>query len=149
MITVRMPVAAIVTFVWIGYVCSISFMEAWLKFTAPGVTLPIGLSIGRLVFNALNKVEWIFALSVLGNIIYAKQYKVTFNSWYLITISILLLQTIWLLPALDARAEQYVQGQTPPASNLHYYFVVLEVIKVTGLSLFGISQFRNNKQLST
>ena len=42
---------------WLGFVLSISFMEAWLKFQAEGVTQIIGLSIGRLVFNALNKVE--------------------------------------------------------------------------------------------
>jgi hypothetical protein len=40
------------TFVRIGFLGAISFMEAWLKFKAPGVTLPI--SIGRLVFSALN-----------------------------------------------------------------------------------------------
>jgi len=43
-----------------GFVLSISFMEAWLKFQAEGVTQAIGLSIGRLVFGALNKVEWFF-----------------------------------------------------------------------------------------
>lgn len=38
------------TFVWLGMVLAISFLEAPLKFRAPGVTLPIGLGIGRLVF---------------------------------------------------------------------------------------------------
>jgi len=51
MTTVKMPVAAICTFVWIGFVCAISFMEAWLKFRAPGITVPLGLGIGRLVFQ--------------------------------------------------------------------------------------------------
>ena len=46
-----------IAFIWAGFVCAISFMEAWLKFRAPGVTLPVGLSIGRLIFSALNKVE--------------------------------------------------------------------------------------------
>jgi hypothetical protein len=36
-----------VTFVWLGMVLAISFLEAPLKFRAPGVTLPIGLAIGR------------------------------------------------------------------------------------------------------
>ena len=43
------------SFLWIGFICAISFMETRLKFRAPGVTLPIGLSIGKLVFRALNK----------------------------------------------------------------------------------------------
>ena len=50
---------------WLGFVLSISFMEAWLKFQAEGVTQIIGLSIGRLVFNALNKVELFFFANLL------------------------------------------------------------------------------------
>ncbi len=44
-------------FIWLGMVLAISFLEAPLKFRAPGVSLPIGLGIGRLVFRALNAVE--------------------------------------------------------------------------------------------
>ena len=51
----------ITVFLWSGF-CAISFMESWLKFRAPGVSLPIGLGIGKLVFNALNKMEWVFAV---------------------------------------------------------------------------------------
>ena len=47
-------VAAAVTFVWLGTVLGISFLEAPLKFRAPGVTLPIGLGIGRLVFDSIQ-----------------------------------------------------------------------------------------------
>lgn len=48
---------ALLMIFWVGLVCAISFMEAWLKFQAPGVTLTIGLSIGMKVFTALNRVE--------------------------------------------------------------------------------------------
>ena len=47
-------VAAAAIFVWLGMVLAISFLEAPLKFRAPGVTLQLGLGIGRLVFRALN-----------------------------------------------------------------------------------------------
>src|SRR5664279_3321230 len=46
-----------VAFVWLGMVLAISFLEAPLKFRAPGITLPLGLGIGRLVFRALNGCE--------------------------------------------------------------------------------------------
>jgi hypothetical protein len=39
-------VAAAAPFVWLGMVLAISFLEAPLKFRAPGVTLPPGLGIG-------------------------------------------------------------------------------------------------------
>ncbi len=54
-------VAVAATFVWLGMVLAISFIEAPLKFRAPGVTLQIGLGIGRLVFRALNGVELLLA----------------------------------------------------------------------------------------
>lgn len=51
-----------VAFVWVGMVLGISFLEAPLKFRAPGITVPIGLGIGRLVFTALNRIELVFAI---------------------------------------------------------------------------------------
>ena len=52
-------------FVWLGMVLAISFLEAPLKFRAPGVTLQIGLGIGRLVFRALNSAEVLLAVGIL------------------------------------------------------------------------------------
>ena len=51
--------AFVITLLWLGFVCAISFVEAPLKFKAPGVELKHALSIGRLVFHALNRVELI------------------------------------------------------------------------------------------
>src|SRR6185312_3281092 len=58
-------VATALTFVWLGMVLAISFLEAPLKFRAPGVTLQIGLGIGRLVFRALNVCEAVLAAVIL------------------------------------------------------------------------------------
>ena len=63
--------AAAVAFVWLGMVLAISFIEAPLKFRAPGVTLEVGLGIGRLVFRALNTVEVIIAVILLMEIVLA------------------------------------------------------------------------------
>jgi hypothetical protein len=49
-----LAVATGVTFVWLGMVLAISFLETPLKFHAPEVTLRVGLGIGRVVFRALN-----------------------------------------------------------------------------------------------
>ncbi len=140
---VEQPVALICVFTWIGFVCSISFLEAWLKFRAPGVTLPIGLGIGRLVFAALNKVEWVFALTILIGI-YTRPSIIEIKTKipFILTVLILLTQTIWLLPALDIRAEMYINRQNVSQSNLHIYFVIAEILKVGGLFLFGIKLFK-------
>ncbi len=144
MTVVNHPIALISTFLWIGFVCAISFLEAWLKFKAPGVTLPIGLGIGRLVFSALNKVEWVFAIAITANLIFSKwQWTQLNSSFLLIPIILLIIQTFWLLPALDARAELRIQGASVTPSNLHFYFVAMELIKVIGLFVWGIRLFKN------
>lgn len=118
-------------------------MEAWLKFRAEGVTIGIGLSIGRLVFSALNKVEWIFAIAILIEILLSNErwFSSKFIA-YFIPFLILILQTFVLLPQLDARALLHIQQAVVPASNLHFYYVGMEVIKVISLSLFGILLFQ-------
>ena len=59
-------IAAAVVFVWLGMVAAISFLEAPLKFQAPGITVQLGLGIGRLVFRALNAVEIVLATVVVA-----------------------------------------------------------------------------------
>ena len=140
---VEHPVALICAFTWIGFVCSISFLEAWLKFRAPGVTLPIGLGIGRLVFAALNKVEWLFAIAIIISI-YTNPVLVELKqkTVFFIVLTFLAVQTAWLLPSLDARAELHISGQHVEQSNLHIYYIIAEMIKVTALFLFGIKLFK-------
>jgi len=144
MTVVKMPIALICTFLWIGFVCAISFMEAWLKFRAPGIRVPLGLGIGRLVFNALNKVELVFALIVIINIFYNTSEILKWqNLFFAFPVILLLIQTFWLLPALDARAELHIQGQIVPPSNLHFYYVGLEFVKVASLTFFGLTLLKN------
>lgn len=143
----KWPVMIGCVFLWIGFVCAISFMEAWLKFRAPGITVPLGLGIGRLVFQALNKVEWFFAILILGNMLLSKTAFFSRNNlFYLIPLTLLLLQSVWLLPALDARAELHIQGLPVPDSFLHVYYVGMEMVKVIGLMIIGISLFTEMTQ---
>src|SRR3546814_20703892 len=65
-------VATAFTFVWLGMVLAISFIEAPLKFRAPGVTIPLGLGIGRLVFRALNSVELLLAPAIVVCLVVAE-----------------------------------------------------------------------------
>lgn len=131
------------TFLWLGFVGAISFMEAWLKFRAPGITLPLGLGIGRLVFHALNIVEWVLLIGKLINLYLHHGFSYQpFYFWLIIPIVILILQTIWLLPALDARAELYIQGEVVPPSKLHFVYVLFELLKVSFLITFGIKLFK-------
>jgi len=137
-------------FLWIGFVCAISFMEAWLKFRAPGVTLPLGLGIGSTVFKALNKVEWVFAvLMVVDLFLLHRGAGINLpRILLLVAILILIIQTLWLLPALDARIPLYQQGIEPPSSPLHLYYVGIEVVKVICLIITAIHLFRSIRIIS-
>lgn len=145
MTRVEQPVALICVFIWIGAVGAISFLEAWLKFRAPGVTLGIGLGIGRLVFNALNKIEWVFMSVVLLSSIW---YKLPLFTWLeclpVAVLGILALQTWWLLPLLDERALLRIAGKEVSPVPYHLYFVLGEIFKMGGLILYGIGLFKQS-----
>jgi ABC-type transport system involved in multi-copper enzyme maturation permease subunit len=142
-IVVKDPLAVAAIYLWIGFVCAISFMEAGLKFKAPGVNMQIGLGIGRLVFSALNKTEWVFAMAIFFSFFITKQSLFSINNlFYYIPFILLFIQTIWLLPALDKRAEMRINGMEVEASLLHIYYVVIEVIKVISLLIFSVKQFK-------
>jgi uncharacterized membrane protein (DUF485 family) len=139
---ITQPLALASVFLWIGFVGAISFMEAWLKFRAPGVTLPIGLGIGRLVFAALNKVEWVFALIIAISAFRNRRQAIPMQTGLLLgAIAILIIQTAWLLPGLDARAELHISGASVPHSNLHIYYVAAEGLKMVCLVLLGAGHF--------
>lgn len=139
----KYPVAIVCIFTWIGFVCAISFMESWLKFRAPGITVPLGLGIGKLVFGMLNKIEWILAIAILLQLIFEKELFASRGNLLLwIPVSILVLQSAWLLPLLDARADLHIRGLKPLPSNLHWIFIVLECIKLAFLFIVGISFFK-------
>src|SRR6478735_5396258 len=121
---------------WAGMIIGISFIEAPVKFTAPHVTLAIGLGIGRLVFGVMNKVEIGFCAILLSGLFFRKMPKNIWVTAGLIT-SVLAVQTAWLLPALDVRALSVIAGETPPPSNLHFVYVGLEFVKFGLLLVAG------------
>ena len=143
--TVKSPSIVIFTFLWIGFICAISFLESWLKFQAPGITIPLGLGIGRLVFDALNKIEWFFMIGITILLIINKQKPKELKIIALgIIVLVLVLQTVWLLPAMDIRAVKLLNNEVLPPSNYHYYYVTAEVLKVSNLGVFGMSLFKRN-----
>ncbi|MBY5957125.1 hypothetical protein KUV50_03185 [Membranicola marinus] len=141
MMTVIDPVLIVLTFLWIGFVCAISFMEAGLKFRAPGVTIPVGLSIGRVVFGALNKVEWVLAAAIVLNYVLFHHVYSWNMAWIAGAILILKIQTLWMLPALSQRAKNISEGVSLPPSSLHRYYLLLEVSKVAILFVYGVHLF--------
>jgi len=128
-------------FLWAGMVGAISFLEAPLKFTAPHITIPLGVGIGRVVFHALNKVEIaLCALAAMAAIYVRVPRRVGVALGVLA--GLLLLQTFWLLPALDVRAEALLNGTPPPANSLHPLYIAVEASKLLLLLTTGCLAFR-------
>ena len=127
-------------FIWVGLILGISFLEAWLKFRAPGVTTAIGLGIGRLVFGALNKLEWLLTL-VLILTLFTRQIPLLSDSGMMLSVIVvvLLTQTLWLLPALNKRAFRVINDRPVKPSGLHVIFIAAELAKIVLLVLTGIS----------
>lgn len=125
-------------FLWLGLLIGISFMEAPLKFKAPGITLELGLGIGRLVFATLNKMELALAVIIFfPAITLFRNYKVAILSLS-VALLILLVQTFYLLPLLDIRAEAILQHKQVLPSSLHISYIGMEVAKLLLLANCGI-----------
>jgi len=133
-------VAAI--FVWLGMVLAISFLEAPLKFRAPGVTLQIGVGIGRLVFRALNTVEALLAVGILIALV-AGHPPVGFIVAFAIVVVGLLVQLLGVRPRLKRRSDAVLAGQNAPRSRAHYAYVALEVTKLVALAMGGFLLLTN------
>lgn len=129
---------------WAGLIGGISFLEAPLKFQAPGITIPLGLGIGQLVFQALNKIE-VVLLVVILICTYPTSLK-NLDGLFLVFITILLLtDTFWLLPLLDERAKLVLNGKPITESYHHLLYIVIESFKFLSLVILG---FLNLKDLS-
>lgn len=134
----KYSISLVFSFVWLGFVCAISFMEAWLKFEADGVTLPIGLSIGKVVFTWLNRVEWMFALIIFFNFFISNHNLNYLKALFIIILVGLALQSVWIFPILEKRADLIIAGQSVQSSFYHLFYIIIEFIKAVSLLLLGI-----------
>jgi hypothetical protein len=130
-------VAVAVVFVWLGMVAAISFIETPLKFRAPGVTLPIGLGIGRLVFRALNGCELVLAVVLIGAFFVAPSASGAVVAAGAAVV-MLLAQVLLVRPRLTRRSDAVLAGVEGPRSRAHWAYVGLELVKVAGLLITGV-----------
>ena len=117
-------------------------MEAPLKFQSELVDTRVGVSIGRIIFTMLNRVEVLFLVIYTILTLVSGNFK---RSYLLhVLIGIVVIQTFILLPFLDDRAIQIVAQQPVEDSILHVNYVLLEIIKV--IVLLWISIYEIKKQ---
>jgi hypothetical protein len=124
-------------YVWLGMLVAISFVEAPLKFRAPGVTLQIGLGIGRLVFRALNAAELVLGLTVLVAL-QVEPPPSRVLAAILVAVIALGIQVLAVRRWLTRRSNAVLSGEEAPRSRGHYVYVALDLIKAIALLISGI-----------
>ncbi len=125
-----------VTFLWLGMVLAISFIEAPIKFTAPGVTLQIGLGIGRRVFRVLNAVEVVAAIVLVVCLFSAHGEPEAAAT--VVAVVALAVQLVCVSPALKKRSDAVLAGGEAPRSKAHHVYIAFEVAKVVALIVAGV-----------
>lgn len=126
------------TWVWVGMVLAISFVEAPLKFRAPGITTPLGLGIGRLVFRALNIAELVLLAVVVIGLVVVRAGG-TAPVLAAVVGGVLAAQLVVVRPVLTRRTDAVLRGDAPSGSRAHLGYVALEVAKLGLLVALGIT----------
>jgi hypothetical protein len=131
-------IAGAAVFTWLGMVLAISFLEAPLKFRAPGVTVALGLGIGRLVFRALNTVEAVLAVAVAVAVA-AGSPGTSVTALTVVAVLLLVVQLAAVRPVLNRRSDRVLAGEEAPRSRAHFVYIALELLKVIALIALGVT----------
>lgn len=125
--------AAAAALIWFGMVIAISFIEAPLKFRAPGITTQLGLGIGKIVFLALNIAEVLLGIVVAGGLLAAGTWS-TGSAWLAVALGLLVVQLAVIRPVLRRSSRRVLAGgESGSRSGTHWFYVGAEVAKVVAL----------------
>lgn len=129
---------------WFGMIAAISFIEAPLKFQAPGITIPLGLGIGRLVFAVLNLVEAAILLAYTILSFWPLAIRISGRRLWL-WLGLLLVFTFKVAavrPPLNARTDLVLQGADPGQSVWHYVYIACDLVTMVLLVVLAVSSAR-------
>lgn len=107
---------ALTATLWLGFVLSISFMEAWVKFRAPTLSKAAGVDAGRHVFAALNAVEAGLGVGLVAALVQGGAAGPVARLAAL-ALSTLGMGIAFLTPALDVRARAIITASVAAAAG--------------------------------
>lgn len=116
----------------LGAIIAISFLEAPLKFLAPGVTIPIGLGIGRLVFTALNVLAGVVLIALTLVSVRARAGRTMLGILGAIWV-VFLIEVIVIRPVLNQRSDLVIAGAEAPGTNWAHYAYIAADLAIVGL----------------
>lgn len=128
--------------VWIGLIIAIDLIEAPLKFQAPGITIPLGLGIGRLVFTAMNIVEVVLAVLLAIAVLRGpRPSRAALWTAGLIG-ALLVVKTAVIRPLLAAHTDAVLSGASEGGSLTHYGYIAVDGVLFVALVVFVVLQVR-------
>ena len=116
----------------LGAIIAISFLEAPLKFLAPGVTIPIGLGIGRLVFTALNVLAGVVLVLLTAVSLRAKAGRTPVVILGVIWV-VFLVEVAVIRPVLNRRSDLVIAGSEAPGTGWAHYAYIAADLMLIGL----------------
>tara|TARA_R110002020_G_scaffold29585_13_gene93484 strand:+ start:7673 stop:8161 length:489 start_codon:yes stop_codon:yes gene_type:complete len=129
--------AAFIAIIWLGMLLGVSFIATPVKFEAPSLSLPVALEIGKATFSLFSRIEWGTAALLMLSILACKRRPLSGLLGAAI-VAILIAESFWLLPILDARVEAIISGTPTPADWHHVVYIAMEIIKMAGLGALSI-----------
>ncbi|MFD1210868.1 hypothetical protein ACFQ36_02275 [Arthrobacter sp. GCM10027362] len=119
---------------WLGIIIGISLIEAPLKFQAPGITIPLGLGIGRLVFTAMNIVELVIAALLLLSCVRAGVDR-RFRGLLWGAVGVLLVKVAVIRPLLNQETDRVLAGLSQGGSATHLFYIAADGVLIILLVL--------------
>lgn len=132
---------ALTALVWAGMIAGVSGLATPVKFSAPSLTLPVALDVGRVTFALFSHVEWAFAVALIVAGFVAMP-PLLLRLLIGLAAGLIALQALWLLPILDQRTAAVIAGNMPPPSSHHVWYVVIEIVKFAALLAIGLGAMR-------
>jgi len=128
-----------VALLWLGLLLGVCFIATPVKFSAGSLSLPVALDVGRVTFALFNTIEWgAFTLLVVA-VVFSGPRRFAAIGCVLLG-SILIAQTVWLLPVLDDRVTLIIAGTVPEGAPWHIVYIAADVAKAALLAAMGWSQ---------
>ena len=141
----------VISLLWLGFVCALSFIAAPAKFRALGITdtsvitieLQHALRIGSAVFSKLNSIEWICAAFSWFIMWRTSVVRARGSVYVLLLITLILCAQTWLFfPALESRTAEILHGHMPPPTWHHLAYMITEIVKALALGVLAAAQIQ-------
>ena len=114
---------------WAGLLVGVCFIATPAKFLAPSLARPVALDVGRATFTVWNDVEWLVLAMLIPPLVFAPASRFTAVSTLVLGV-LLFMQSMILLPALNARVTAIQAGNRPAGSPDHRTYIVIDGLKL-------------------